>query len=104
MFKASTSQIGINNWLNEDNLFRYTISNTEGFDSIQQPLIETIEKIIHRMVEEEHVTVLLIEHNMHFVRRVANTCAYLDDGVIAKSGPTAEVLDDKNVRNSYLGL
>lgn len=66
--------------------------------------IETIEKIIHRMVEEEHVTVLLIEHNMHFVRRVANTCAYLDDGVIAKSGPTAEVLDDKNVRNSYLGL
>ena len=32
-------------YLNEDNLFRYTISNTEGFDSIQQPLIETIEKI-----------------------------------------------------------
>lgn len=66
--------------------------------------IETIEEIIRRMVREEHVTVLLIEHNMHFVRRVADTCAYLDDGVIAKVGPMAEVLDDEHVRNSYLGL
>ena len=66
--------------------------------------IDTIEQVIRRMVQEEHITVLLIEHNMHFVRRIADTCAYLDDGVIAMSGPTAEVLDDKHVRNSYLGL
>ena len=65
--------------------------------------IDTIEKIIREMVTEG-LTVLLIEHNMHFVRRVADICAYLDDGIIAKIGPTAEVLDDKNVRNSYLGL
>ena len=65
--------------------------------------IETIENILREMVSEG-ITVLLIEHNMHFVRRVADTCAYLDDGIIAKVGPTAEVLDDKNVRNSYLGL
>ena len=66
--------------------------------------IDTIEQIIRRMVSENHVTVLLIEHNMHFVRRIADTCAYLDDGSIEVSGPTAVVLDDKNVRNSYLGL
>ncbi len=65
--------------------------------------IDTIEQIIREMVVEG-LTVLLIEHNMHFVRRVADICAYLDDGIIAKLGPTAEVLDDKNVRNSYLGL
>ena len=65
--------------------------------------IDTIEQIIREMVAEG-LTVLLIEHNMHFVRKVADTCAYLDDGVIEKVGPTAEVLDDKNVRNSYLGL
>ena len=65
--------------------------------------VDTIEKIIREMTTEG-LTVLLIEHNMHFVRKVADTCAYLDDGVIAKIGPTAEVLDDKNVRNSYLGL
>lgn len=65
--------------------------------------IDTIEKIIREMVAEE-LTVLLIEHNMHFVRKVADICAYLDDGIIEKIGSTAEVLDDKNVRNSYLGL
>ena len=66
--------------------------------------IETIEKIIREMVEKEGITVLLIEHNMQFVRKVADTCAYLDEGVITKVGATAEVLDDKSVRNSYLGL
>lgn len=65
--------------------------------------IDTIETIIKELVAEGF-TILLIEHNMHFVRRIADTCAYLDDGIIAMVGPTAEVLDDKNVRNSYLGL
>ena len=66
--------------------------------------IDTIGRIIRDMKEKDGITVLLIEHNMHFVRKVADTCAYLDDGIIVKVGPTAEVLDDKNVRNSYLGL
>ena len=65
--------------------------------------IDTIEQIIREMAAEG-LTILLIEHNMHFVRKVANACAYLDDGIIAKVGPTNEVLDDKNVRNSYMGL
>ena len=66
--------------------------------------IDTIERMIRDMVEKDGITVLLIEHNMQFVRKIADTCAYLDDGVITKIGPTAEVLDDQNVRNSYLGL
>lgn len=65
--------------------------------------IEVIEQIIREMKEAEKLTVLLIEHNMHFVRKVADVCAYLDEGRIAKVGSTDEVLDDKNVRNSYLG-
>lgn len=65
--------------------------------------IDTIEEIIREMVNEG-ITVLLIEHNMHFVRRVADTCAYLEDGIIPHVGATAEVLDNENVRNSYLGL
>ena len=66
--------------------------------------IDTIERMIRDMVEKDGITILLIEHNMQFVRKIADTCAYLDDGVITKLGPTAEVLDDQNVRNSYLGL
>ena len=66
--------------------------------------IDVIADVIRKIVREKGVTVLLIEHNMHFVRAVADQCAYLDDGVIEKVGATADVLDDKEVRNSYLGL
>lgn len=66
--------------------------------------IETIQSIIRKMVDEEGLTVLLIEHNMHFVRELSDRCAYLDNGMIEKIGTTSEVLDDKEVRNSYLGL
>ena len=65
---------------------------------------ETIGQVIRRMVDENAITVLLIEHNMHFVRDIADTCAYLNNGQIEKIGLTSEVLDDKDVRNSYLGL
>lgn len=66
--------------------------------------ISSIENIIKEMVRAEGITILLIEHNMQFVRNVADTCAYLDEGVIQKLGHTSEVLDDQNVRNSYLGI
>lgn len=66
--------------------------------------IETVKAVIRKMVDEEGLTVLLIEHNMHFVRELADYCAYLDNGVIEKMGVTEEVLKDKNVRNSYLGI
>lgn len=76
----------------------------EPTSGVNPVFIDTIERMIRDMVAKEGITVLLIEHNMQFVRKIADTCAYLDDGVITKLGPTAEVLDDENVRNSYLGL
>ena len=66
--------------------------------------IDTFRTIIRDMVEKEGQTVLLIEHNMSFVRSVADQCHYLADGKIIKSGPTAEVLDDRVIRKDYLGL
>jgi ABC-type branched-subunit amino acid transport system ATPase component len=65
--------------------------------------IEAIATIIRQMVSEG-IIVLLIEHNMQFVRQVADVCAYLDDGRIAKVGSTVDVLNDQQVRNRYLGI
>lgn len=75
----------------------------EPTSGVNPTYIDKIEQIIRCMVNDGF-TILMIEHNMHFVRKVADICAYLDDGIIAKLGPTIEVLDDQNVRNSYLGL
>ena len=66
--------------------------------------IDKIEQIVKEMREIEGLTVLLIEHNMHFVRKVADICAYLDGGQIIQVGETATVLDNETVRNSYMGL
>ena len=66
--------------------------------------IDAIGKMIRRIVEETGVTVLLIEHNMQFVRGIADTCAFLDDGVISMAGPADVVMDDSTVRERYLGL
>lgn len=62
------------------------------------------ERIIRDLVEKQGLTVLLIEHNMHFVQNVADSCAFLADGKIVNVGKTSDVLADKFVRNSYLGL
>lgn len=66
--------------------------------------IDIFRRIIRDMVEKEGQSVLLIEHNMSFVRQVADRCHYLADGRIIKSGATEEVLDDPVIRKDYLGL
>jgi branched-chain amino acid transport system ATP-binding protein len=105
--KASTLSYGeqrliaIARLLMADNRLLLLDEPTSGVNPVY---IDTIAEVIRKIVHEKAVTVLLIEHNMHFVRAIADQCAYLDDGVIEKVGTTADVLDDKEVRNSYLGL
>lgn len=76
----------------------------EPTSGVNPQYIDTFRNIIRDMVEKEGLTVLVIEHNMSFVRSVADWCHYLADGVIMMSGTTDEVLNDYNVRKDYLGL
>ena len=66
--------------------------------------VETIREIIRRIVADDKKSVLLIEHNMPFVSRIADTCAFLQNGKIAVKGKTEKVLNNQDVRNSYLGI
>lgn len=66
--------------------------------------IHVIANMIRQLVEINQITVLMIEHNMHFVRDLATNCAYLDNGRILQYGPINMVLDDEGVKNSYLGI
>ena len=54
-----------------------------------------------RLLLDTNIYVYMVSDQKSLTKDV---CAYLEDGVITKIGPTAEVLDDKSVRNSYLGL
>lgn len=86
--------------MGEDNLLLLD----EPTSGVNPRYISLIGQLIRRMVNEKGISVLMIEHNMHFVREIADDCAFLNDGVIAKYGKADEVLNDSEVRNSYLGL
>ena len=86
--------------MGEDNLLLLD----EPTSGVNPRYIYIIGQLIRRMVAERGISVLMIEHNMHFVRDIADDCAFLDDGIIANYGKAEDVLNDSEVRNSYLGL
>ena len=58
---------------------------------------------IRRAVDELDVTVLLVEHDMTFVRALASETVVLDFGTVIAAGATDEVLAEPAVAEAYLG-
>ena len=48
-------------------------------------------------------TILVIEHDMDFVRSVADHVIVMDQGAVLAQGKPEEVLSDKRVLEAYLG-
>jgi branched-chain amino acid transport system ATP-binding protein len=65
-------------------------------------LVEEIFAIIKK-INQEGVTVLLVEQNAFMALQVANRAYVLETGRIIFSGPAAEVQADPRVRMAYLG-
>lgn len=92
---------GIARLLMGDNKILLLDEPTSGVNPVY---IKIIANIIQHLVNTEKLTVLMIEHNMHFVKSLASYCAYLDNGRIVQYGPTEIVLNNEGVKNSYLGI
>ena len=50
------------------------------------------------------VTILLVEQNIHFAKRLGDTVAVMDDGRVVHSGPMAAFAGDEELQQSLLGL
>ena len=50
-----------------------------------------------------HHTFLIVEHDMDFVEKVADTVSFMDDGRVLASGSFAAIAADAKVRAAYLG-
>jgi branched-chain amino acid transport system permease protein len=60
-------------------------------------------RVIHELVRRNEVTVLVIEHDMSFVRAVADSVTVLHRGSVLAEGSIAEVRENREVREVYLG-
>jgi urea transport system ATP-binding protein len=58
-------------------------------------------KLIEKIAETH--TVLLIEHDMHLVRRIAKNVSVLHQGQILAEGPLSEIVENETVQQVYLG-
>ena len=66
--------------------------------------IPTILDLIEEIKSETHKTVLLVEHRMDVVTRLADRIVVLQDGILIADGPPAEVVALPVVQQAYLGV
>lgn len=60
-------------------------------------------EVLERLHEQKDLTIVLVEHDMETVFRLASTISVLAGGVLIASGPPDEVRSDEAVREAYLG-
>ena len=66
-------------------------------------LVNTIFEIIRR-INQDGMTILLVEQNIHHALRLARRAYVLENGEMVMHGPAQELLQDDHVCRAYLGL
>jgi branched-chain amino acid transport system ATP-binding protein len=67
------------------------------------PLLVTEIFRIIKDLNDEGLTVLVVEQNAHIALQLAQTAYVLEVGRVALSGPSAELQEHESIRRSYLG-
>jgi branched-chain amino acid transport system ATP-binding protein len=66
-------------------------------------IVTAIIKILARMNSEEGTAILVVEQNASLALEFAHHAYIMDQGVIVRSGPAAEIRADTEVQRKYLG-
>ena len=62
-----------------------------------------LSSVLERVRSERGTSILLVEHDLEMVQRVASRLYVLDLGTLIAAGPTAVVMQEPAVREAYLG-
>jgi branched-chain amino acid transport system ATP-binding protein len=73
---------------------------SSGLDAVET---EALADSLRAVQKERGTAVLLVEHDVEFVRSFSTRLSVLDFGHLIAAGATAEVLADEKVRRAYLG-
>ncbi|MBZ0225813.1 MAG: ABC transporter ATP-binding protein [Comamonas sp.] len=55
-------------------------------------------------LKKSGVTILLVEQNVHFARKLGDSVAVMDDGRVVHAGSMAQLAEDEQLQQSLLGL
>jgi branched-chain amino acid transport system ATP-binding protein len=66
-------------------------------------LVQDIFRIV-QMINDQGVTALLVEQNVHHTLRICDRAYVLENGRIVMSGTGAEFLDNDHIKEAYLGI
>ncbi|NRQ01979.1 Phosphate import ATP-binding protein PstB 3 [Marinobacterium sp. xm-d-530] len=64
--------------------------------------VETVAELIKKVSKDR--TILMVEHNLHVVSKLADNISVLQRGAILTEGDYATVSADSRVREAYLGV
>ncbi len=67
-------------------------------------IVEEIFEIIRRINQEEDITILLVEQNANMALSIAHYGYILENGRIVMEATSQKLLQDKDIREFYLGL
>ena len=65
----------------------------EPTSALDPELTQEVLRVI-RELAEEHMTMVIVTHEMTFARDVADHIVFMDGGVIVEQGPSAQVIDN----------
>nr|VFJ43305.1 MAG: branched-chain amino acid transport system ATP-binding protein [Candidatus Kentron sp. FM]VFJ43946.1 MAG: branched-chain amino acid transport system ATP-binding protein [Candidatus Kentron sp. FM]VFK06040.1 MAG: branched-chain amino acid transport system ATP-binding protein [Candidatus Kentron sp. FM] len=72
---------------------------------VSPQMVDRIVTLIHRAVDEQGLTVVaFVEHNMSAVKELAHWIYFLHEGQVAFSGESGQVLENRTVRELYMGI
>jgi branched-chain amino acid transport system ATP-binding protein len=77
---------------------------------IDEPSKGLAPAIINNMIDAfaqlkaKGVTILLVEQNINFAKRLGDTVAVMDNGVVVHAGAMKELADDEELQHALLGL
>ncbi len=71
---------------------------------VHPQMIQKIIEILKRLVKKKGITIAVIEHNMSVILKIADWVYFMNEGRIAFSGRTDHVLEEKEVRETYIGI
>ena len=57
-----------------------------------------------RELKDTDTTILLVEQNFNFVKKLGDTVAVMDDGRVVHAGPMQDLVDDRDLQQRLLGL